>query len=225
MEAVVFDIETAGCEFSCLDPVSQEYFLRFHDPEDMLRAQDSLSFYPLTAQIVAIAMMDVRTEEGAVYFQSRNQNFSKTSDGGFYFYPSDEAGILRHFWKQLSRYPVFVTFNGRTFDCPFIMIRSAVHALRIERNLVPYRFSANEHVDLADQLSCYGAMTKKFPLHLWCRAFGIPSPKESGVTGLDVKDLFAKDDCVAIARYCLDDVLATKRLYDRWRQSFSFCGQ
>lgn len=225
MDAVVFDIETVGVEFPELDELSQEYFLRFHDAEEFGCVEDSLSFYPLTAQIVAIAMMDARTEEGAVYFQDASAASSKFTQGKFHFHPLGEQEMLRFFWKKLGCYSSFVTFNGRMFDCPFIMVRSAVHGLRVQRNLVPYRFAANEHIDLADQFSFYGASAKKFPLHMWCRAFGIPSPKESGVTGLDVKDLFRQNECVKIARYCADDVVATKRLYDRWQASFGANGR
>jgi predicted PolB exonuclease-like 3'-5' exonuclease len=220
MNAVIFDIETVGCDFAQLDRTSQEYFLRLNEAEEFEQVRDSLSFYPLTAQIIAIAMMDAQTHEGAVYFQDRGKGTEKLKEENFYFYPMDECGLIKHFWKQLRRYSAIVTFNGRAFDGPFIMIRSAVHHLRVERNLVPYRFSATEHIDLADQLCFYGAMSRKFPLHMWCRALGIPSPKESGVTGLDVKDLFSQGEMLKIARYCRDDVEATGQLYERWQESF-----
>jgi hypothetical protein len=64
----------------------------------------------------------------------------------------------------------------------------------------------------------------QFPLHLWCRTFGIPSPKEEGISGLAVKDLFRRGEYLTIARYCCDDVTATKMLYDRWRECFQAAG-
>ncbi len=221
MKTVVFDIETVGCEFSRLDAISQEYLLKFSEPEECEGVHNSLSFYPLTAEVVAIGMMDAQTQEGAVYFQDNGLGLEKIKHGSFYLHPGDERAILANFWKQLRHYDAFVTFNGRMFDGPFLMIRSAVRGLKVERNLVPYRYSAEEHVDLADQLSFYGCLARKFPLHLWCRAFQIPSPKESGVTGLQVADLFRRGEYVKIAQYCSDDVLATKRLYDAWKESFS----
>lgn len=221
MKAVVFDIETVGCDFNRLDCMSQEYFLKFAEQEDIQRVSDSMNFYPLTAQIVAIGMMDGQSREGAVYFQDEGSGIRKYKDGPFCFYAGDERWILENFWRQLRRYDVFVTFNGRMFDCPFVMIRSAVHMLRVERNLVPYRYSADQHVDLADQLSFYGCMSRRFPLHMWCRAFGIPSPKESGVSGLDVKELFLRQRYREIAGYCSHDVVATGQLYDRWKAAFA----
>lgn len=221
MKRIVFDIETVGTDFVRLDDFSQQYFQKFFDAEEVQRVHDSLSFYPLTAQIVAIAMVDAQQGDGAVYFQDNGGGLSKFKRNGFYFYPVDEKTILKSFWKQLRRYDSFVTFNGRMFDGPFVMIRSMINRVKVERNLVPYRYSAAEHVDLADQLSFYGCLSRKFPLHMWCQAFGIQSPKGSGVSGLDVKDLFYQGQYERIARYCLDDVLATKKLYNIWKESFS----
>lgn len=221
MKTVIFDIETVGCEFSQLDHFTQEYFLKFSEDEEVQKVQDSLSFYSLTAQIVAIAMMDAKTGDGAVYFQDNDMGFKKSRHGDFHLHPCDEKSILSNFWKQLRHYDSFVTFNGRMFDGPFVMIRSVINHLKVERNLVPYRYSATEHIDLADQLSFYGCSSRKFPLHMWCKSFGIESPKESGVTGLDVKGLFHQGHYERIAQYCSDDVVATKKLYDIWCKSFA----
>ena len=53
-------------------------------------------------------------------------------------------------------------------------------------------------------------------LHMWCRAFGIISPKSKGVTGNDVARLFKEKKFQDIARYCFDDIKATKELYEYW---------
>lgn len=221
MKTVIFDIETVGCDFSQLDDFSREYFLKFSEAEEIEKVQDSLSFYPLTAQVVAIGMVDAETQKGAVYFQDNGRGLGKIKKGEVYFHACDERGILENFWRQIQRYDSFVTFNGRMFDCPFVMIRSAVHRLKIMRNLLPYRYSAVEHVDLADQLSFHGCLARKFPLHAWCRVFGIPSSKANGITGLQVKELFYRECYFDIAQYCLDDVMATRNLYLRWKESFT----
>ncbi|MEK7271880.1 MAG: 3'-5' exonuclease, partial [Nitrospirota bacterium] len=56
----------------------------------------------------------------------------------------------------------------------------------------------------------------KFNLHMWCKAFGIKSPKEDGVTGLEVKNLFEEGKYIEIAKYCLGDLYATKELFGYW---------
>ena len=223
MTKIVFDIETAGEDFELLDETSKEYFFKFAETDEQKEeARNSLSFYPLTAQIIAIGMLEVESEKGFVFFQNGNQPAQKLVEGPITFVSGQEKDILLQFWSQLKNYSHFITFNGRTFDCPFLMIRSAVNNLRPSKNLMPYRYAINPHVDLADQLSFYDALKRKFSLHLWCRAFGIPSPKENGMTGLQVKDFFKQGRYLEIARYCLGDIHATKKLFQIWDQCLKF---
>ena len=56
---------------------------------------------------------------------------------------------------------------------------------------------------------------------MWCKTFGIKSPKE-GITGYDVKNLFADKRYLDIARYCLGDVRATKELFGYWENYIKF---
>ncbi len=224
MPKVVFDIETLGQDFQLLDESFQEYFLKFADTDEKQKdAKNSLSFYPLTAQIITIGMVPVESDQGFVYFQNDNQVPENFTEGPATFVSGNEKEILTHFWNQMKNCEQFITFNGRTFDCPFLMIRSAIHNIRPTKNLMPYRYNPSFHVDLADQLSFYDAMKRKFSLHMWCKAFGIKSPKEGGqaqpaMTGLQVKDFYQEGRYREIARYCLGDVQATKELYQRWEQ-------
>ncbi|MCX5657493.1 MAG: hypothetical protein NTZ48_04630 [Candidatus Omnitrophica bacterium] len=98
------------------------------------------------------------------------------------------------------------------------MIRSAIRKIKPTINLMPYRFDPKEHVDLFDVLSFYGSVRKKFNLHMWCKAFGIKSPKESGVTGYEVGDMFREGKFMEIARYCLGDLQATRELLSYWER-------
>ncbi len=224
MKQIVVDIETVGQEFDQLDETSQEYFLRFADTEEKIEeAKSSLSFYPLTAQVVTIGMLEVGSEQGAVYFQNGGAGGENFKEGSIhYVICRDEKEVLHHFWTQLARYDQLVTFNGRLFDCPFLMIRSAINHIRATKNIMPNRYGTGCHVDLADQLTFYDAMRRKFSLHLWCKAFGIKSSKEDGVTGLQVKDMFNEGRHLDIARYCMRDVQATKELFRYWEQYLKF---
>jgi hypothetical protein len=51
---------------------------------------------------------------------------------------------------------------------------------------------------------------------MWCKAFGIKSPKEEGITGHEVNELFKAGKYIEIAKYCLGDLYATKELFDYW---------
>ena len=223
MAKIVFDVETVGQDFSSLDETSQEYFLRFAETEQEKEdARNSLSFYPLTAQVITIGMLEVETDRGFVYFQNPGGAQERFKEGNAEFVCGDEKMILTHFWEKIKGYPQFVTFNGRVFDCPFLMLRSAINHVQPAKNLVPYRYNHTVHIDLADQLSFYDALRRKFSLHMWCKAFDIPSPKEQGITGLQVKEFFAQGRHTDIARYCLKDIQATKALYLYWEKYLRF---
>jgi len=135
--------------------------------------------------------------------------------------------MLQKLWDIAEKYDTFVTFNGRQFDVPFLMVRSAVHGIRPSKNLLANRYlnvqpSNARHIDLFDQLTFYGALRRKGGLHLWCRAFGIESPKAQGVDGNDVKALFENGKSTDIARYNARDLRATYELYMKYQQFLQF---
>ena len=142
-------------------------------------------------------------------------------EDGIEYIADTEAGILRRFWETLKYYDQIITFNGRGFDAPFIMLRSAVHRIKPTKELMPNRYNLS-HTDLLDQLTFYGSVRRKFSLHMWCKAFGIKSPKEEGVTGYQVNDLFRQQQYLAIAKYCVGDLYATKELFEYWNEFVRF---
>jgi DNA polymerase elongation subunit (family B) len=218
MSRVIFDIETVGRDFESLDGPVREYLLKWADSEEEKKGVvESLAFYPLTGEIITVGMFNPDTGKGAVFFRSEGKAVPSFEEDGVRYETGDEAEVLRKFWDTVKSYDRFVTFNGRGFDCPFIMVRSAVHRIRPTRDLMPNRYG-DTHIDLLDQLTFYGASRRRFSLDMWCRAFGIESPKAGGITGYDVKDLFRAGKYVEIARYCAGDLRATAELLDVWEQ-------
>jgi hypothetical protein len=215
MPRVVIDIETTGVSFDSLDPQAQEYLLKAaRTPEERDLVPEQLSFSPLTGQVVCIGMLNPDTDKGVVYFQKPGDS-ETTAEGDVTYISDDEAGVLRRFWETLAHYDQLITFNGRSFDGPFLMVRSAVHGIRPSKNLVPYRYG-DEHIDLYDRLGFWGAVRRTMSLHMWCQAFDIPSSKANGITGYDVPKLYADGRHLDIARYCFDDIRATAELWRRW---------
>ncbi len=221
MGRIIFDIETVGVDFDSLDQSTQEYLLRWAETdEDELKVRESLSFYPLTGEIVAIGMLDPDSNIGAVYFQSLGDLLLPFEEDGIRYECGTEAELLQKFWTKIKTSDQFITFNGRSFDCPFIMIRSAVNKIKPARDLMPNRYNG-PHIDLLDQLTFFGASKRRFSLDMWCKTFNIKSPKsadESGevITGYEVKDLFKAGRYVDIARYCARDLRATRELFLIW---------
>lgn len=222
MSRIIFDIETIGKDFDSLDEKTQEYLLRWSDTEDKVQeTKESLAFYPLTGEIITIGLLNPATEKGAVYFQSPETKMDTFEEKDIVFEAGTEKQILEKFWDAVKSYKEIITFNGRGFDCPFILVRSAVHKIKPTKDIMPNRYNGH-HIDLLDQLSFYGAMRRKFSLDMWCKTFGIKSPKESGITGYDVKNLFEEKRYVDIAKYCLGDLNATKELLYYWENFIKY---
>jgi 3'-5' exonuclease len=226
MPKLIFDIETVGVEFDSLDDKSQELLLRFAEtPEDIMAVKEGLGFSPLTGQVVAIGVLNPETEKGAVYFLSPDDGVEKQEkDGVQYISHKTEKDLLKSFWDASAHYDQFITFNGRSFDAPYLMIRSAINKIKPTKNLMTYRYESDQygkiitHLDLLDRLTFFGAVRRKGGLHVWCRAFGIKSPKSKEISGEDVAQLFRDKEYMKIAEYCFDDVMATEKLYEYWEK-------
>lgn len=244
---LVFDIETAARNLAGFDDYSKSLFEKMASSNREEYAQEAqgvqgaegaqeeelrFAFSPLTAEVVAIAVIDADTGKGGVYFRSGLP--AKTGDkeaafeeGPIKFESGDEAFLLKKFWDIAATYDEFITFAGRTFDVPVLMLRSAILGIRPSKNLMTNRYmslqpSNARHIDLKDQLSFYGAKNERLGLHFWCVAFGIPSPKIGEVRGEDVTRLFREREYEKISRYCLGDTAATRALFQRWEEFLRF---
>ena len=222
MSRLIIDIETLGFPFESFDDVQKVYLLKFAESDEQRKeAIQKLSLYPTTAQIVAIGLLNPDTNRGEVLFQSDEPADTFSEDEQVHFQSGSERTILEAFWNDVTKYEQLITFNGRGFDCPFLLIRSAILQIKPSRNLMPYRYDPAIHCDLLDQLTYYGAF-RKFSLDFYCKSFGIESPKSHGITGLDIGRLFAEKRFTDIANYCLGDLKATAELYRRWEAYLRF---
>lgn len=222
MQRIIFDIETVGKDFESLDQGAQEYLMRYAGTEgEKDEVRDSMSFYPQTAEIVTIGMLDADTEKGYAFFQTSGDPLLPFEEDGVRYETGTEKEIIEKFWDVMKSCKQFITFNGRGFDCPFLLVRSAVHKIKPSRDLMPNRYNGS-HVDLLDQLTFFGASRRKFSLDMWCRTFGIKSPKEDGITGYEVKDLFKSGRHIDIAKYCVGDLRATRELFLYWDRYIRF---
>ena len=235
-QKLIIDIETIGEDFDSLDKATQEnltqWIRRESDNDDdyeraLTELKGRMGFSPLTGEIVAIGVLDYYKDAGVVYFQAPGEKNEEQIENGITFKQSSEKDMLQKFWEGARQYDYFITFNGRAFDIPFLMTRSAIHGIRPTKDLMRGRYVYQHnpdaiHIDLFDQLTYYGAVRKKGGLHLWSRAFGIESPKSGGVTGDDVGRLFSEKKFLDIAKYNVGDLRATKALYEKWETYLAF---
>ena len=190
MAAVVFDIETSGFPLDAFDSAQCDYLMKGAEKEEneekrqqlIDEAIKQLNLWPFTAQVVAISLLNVESGNGISLYvaDEESETEKKISDGGgeeiFNYISGDEKKILQKFWEYITRFDKFVTFNGRSFDCPFLMLRSAVLGVKPSRDLMMgTRFNSPHHVDLLEELTYHGT-TRRFNLDFYCKSFGIESP-------------------------------------------------
>lgn len=199
-----------------MDPSFRAALLkRARTPEEEETLLSTLGLHPITGEIVTIGLLDPDTGEGAAYYQAPGELPLPFTEDGVTYEAGTEAEIIARFWEHAREIREIITFNGRGFDCPFIIARGAVHRIRPTRELMPPRFG-DFHIDLYDRLTYFGAAHRKHGLDLWCRALGIPSPK-TGIDGSEVSDAYHAGRYLEIARYCMGDVRATSELHSLWR--------
>ncbi|PIW96894.1 3'-5' exonuclease [Candidatus Kaiserbacteria bacterium CG_4_8_14_3_um_filter_38_9] len=233
MSTLVFDIETIGDNWEELDETTQKILTRWVDKTTKDEAEhfslvedikNGLGFSPFTGRVVAIGVYDIERAQGAVYYSGEGTEDNE-KDGDYTLKQRSEVDMLADFWEGAKGYDTFVTYNGRGFDVPFLMHRSAVSKIKPTVNMMegryPYQQKSCRHVDLQDEMTFFGAMYRKPSLHLCCRAYGIESPKMAGVSGDDVAELFLQKKFRDIARYNARDVIATTALYKKWQTYFA----
>lgn len=238
---LVFDLETVGLPLEIFDDVQQEYLLRgASSDEEQAKRIGEFALSPLTGRIVCIGMQmmtrdaDAWTAKRVAYSVDPEMGDDQpvrheALPSGAGWYCSSERVMLENFWKLLNahRSITLVSFNGRNFDAPWLMLRSAVLGIRPTRNLMSgTKFNYSGHIDLIDQLTFFqgaaSGATRRFNFDFYAKSFGITSPKAEGVDGSKVGDLFAQNEYDSIAEYCLRDVAATWELFAVWERMLRF---
>ena len=238
---LVFDLETVGFPLEHFDDVQREYLLRGTvTDEDRDKRVNEFGLSPVTGFISCIGMQmmtrvgDEWQSKQVAYSldpsMSDEQKFVQTNlSTGATWYRGTEHTMLESFWKLLNHHRgiTLISFNGRNFDAPWLMLRSAVHGIRPSRNLMDgTKFNYSGHIDLIDRLTFFqgaaSGATRKFNFDFYAKAFGIASPKEAGVDGSKVGDLYATGNHAAIAEYCLRDVVSTWELFTAWEAVLRF---
>lgn len=238
---LVFDIETSSLEFESFSESQQEYLIRGAETEEEIEKKKfEMGLYPFTAEVVCIGLM-LMEKDGENWRELNKKAFSTAPDiksgelreiklaDGSDCQISDERTLLEDFWKILYKYKdaSLISFNGRNFDAPFLMLRSALKKIRPSRNIMDgTKFNYSKHIDLIDELtfynpSPYGA-SKRFNFDFYTKAFGLTSPKSEGVDGSMVAELYRKGEIEMISEYCLRDITATWELFLIWKDYLSF---
>jgi predicted PolB exonuclease-like 3'-5' exonuclease len=168
-------------------------------------------------RIVSIAALYAKRDDGG-------GPWTVTQFGSRSVAEKSEAEILLGFVKSLpvdgrGTGPMLVTFGGNGFDLPLLRYRSFALGVPLpglysggNRNYW-HRFG-QDHIDLCDVLSTYGASTKPSLAEMAALA-SIPV-KIGGVDGSQVEAFVAGGRLGEVAGYCLTDVIATYCVFLRY---------
>ncbi len=140
-----------------------------------------------------------------------------------------EEDIIRHFFRFIDeKNPLLVSFNGRGFDMPMLLIRAMRYNISFpawfEQNNPQLnkskwenyrqRYSESFHTDLLDSLGGFGAV-RNLKLDLLCTMAGIPGKYD--VSGDQVTTLYFQNELEKIREYCQSDVLNTYWLWLKYQ--------
>jgi uncharacterized protein YprB with RNaseH-like and TPR domain len=120
----------------------------------------------------------------------------------------EERIILEEFWAYVIDATEFITFNGDSFDIPFLIKRSLINNVKIS-NL------PSNHPDLRKIVNGFWISYERFgkgTLRDWAASLG-----ETVVTspGNEMPALFVKGDFDSIVKHNTEDVVLTHKLYKR----------
>jgi len=213
--ALVFDIETVGQDFSSLGEWEQDYFLNNLEKNATNRseAKNKTGLYAFFGFVCSIAAKDTTTGRGIVFHLCDVPlNNPKNFEVKTY---SQEPDLLKAFWELCDQYQTFVSFNGIGFDFPYLFLRSAAKRVKVPVKMT--NLDRTQHLDLSQKFTQGG---RSFKLEALTRFLGLSNPKEKGVSGLHVSNLYKKGEHQAIVDYVSRDVDSTRQLYDLYRQTF-----
>jgi len=214
MVAIAWDIETCPlpesdfsyCHQSRLEKEVSNLQERNPDQNEQESSRQARSFHPYLGWISCISV--VRGKVGSGHGDPHSWTAAS---------PEEEKGLLQDFWETIEQVgqgrrrdgqPVWVTFNGKTFDVPYLTARTAHHGLRRSREdiTVTHRYRNNKHADLINTWPC------SFGLGDLCDHLGVPNPK-SEIDGSEVAQAVTEGRIDEVRRYCERDVVATYRCF------------
>ena len=216
--SLVFDIECVGKKFEELDEKEQDYLVNNleKNTEDKEEAKKKTGLYSIFGKVCAIAGWDINNEKGKVLIVSDKDIEAENKDYE-YVICKDEKELLEKWWEMSKDYEKFVTYNGDNFDFPYLMIRSGINRVKVPFEIKTWN-NENRFLDLQKKIK---QNNRGFKLEMLCKAFGISNPKEEGVDGSEVTNLYNDKEFKKIADYVARDVISTYELYKIWRKFMS----
>lgn len=217
MTTIAFDIEVAGFKWEEVDEITRGYLLnRARSEEEREAVPERTGLVPGLGHVITIGLWNLEQRRGLVLLEGEREEqheWDRVPDSDIF--RGDESELLERFWEIVDRKrPRLVSFNGRGYDGPMLMIRSAQLGIAPSANLVGNRYRIGQHTDLMEVFTFLGAFRDRYSLDYWCRRFDVESPKGS-IDGSQVARAYREGRIDEIGEYCLRDVRATAEVYQK----------
>lgn len=219
---LTFDIETTGSDDEAIKAIVAE---TVRPPKTLKKAESIKKWmdeeYPASLQDA----YDRMGLDGA-YGRIAVIGYSIDDDPPTSVCADNEATIIRSFFELVEERlkddhydkpvkPVkLVTFNGHSFDMPFLKKRCIVNGVPrpawLPWNVKPWE--PEKHFDVMRQWD--DDPTKRISLDRLCRVLGIPTPKD-GIDGSMVGQMVRDGRIAEVAEYCRRDITATRECFKR----------
>ncbi len=221
VERVLFwDLETVR-EHEYLDPESEAYHLfeaknRDRVTENVLEQSEVLALYNKTG---ALSPTHTKIVCASMGFISKGTLYIKSLVG-------EQGLIIEEFCKVLSRNYIPCGYNIVSYDFPILRQKAFQEGLL---NLIPERFNDSNKKEWA--FTEYNKDTNVIDLMLYlkgtyfynqslaeaCYLAGVPSPKNEGIDGSMVSDVYYAEGVGRIKDYCERDIVSTANLFLKMR--------
>lgn len=128
-----------------------------------------------------------------------------------------EADLLEGVAAVLKKITCLVTFNGRGYDLPLLELRMKRAGIEVPaivaKGVRQKPWEPYPHVDMLENLT-FGRATRKYPLAVYCAAFGVSDPKAGG-TGAEVAGVVERGETEKLLRYLQGDLEAEAELFEK----------
>jgi len=222
----VFDIETvpdtdAAVNLLGLDPLASVAERRAALDAYHLEATGGANAFPRQPfhRVVAVSFLAAEIETDGKF---ENYFLKELRSGGDE--KSRERDLVAGFFQWVDKkHPRLVSYNGRGFDLPVLRHRAMVHGVTAAAyhdtsnkwENYSSRYALDDHCDLQEALTDFGAASRGLKLHEVCAVLGFPG--KFGVDGSQVAPLFDEGRVIEIRDYCETDVLNTYLVYLRYQ--------
>ena len=175
--------------------------------ENAIKRIKSMSVDPYLCKPVAICLItDCDYHSGKI-------------NGDHISFTGSEGDMLQGYWdvidktRHMQNSASYLTFNGKKYDVPLLMARSAFHGIKPSLDVSTRRYEMFPHCDLYEVLQVDYKNFKS--LDFYCKYFGIPSPKNDFEASM-VYEAYkngGEDGLKKIVSYCFDDCEALFKLF------------